>query len=61
MACALGRLEDRLDRGLARLEVGGEAALVADARREPAVAEHLLERVVDLRADPQRVRERLGA
>ena len=38
VAGALGRLEDRLDRRLARLEVGREAALVADARREPALA-----------------------
>ena len=58
---ALGRLEDRLDRRLARLEVGREAALVADTGREPAVAEHLLQRVVDLRADPERVAERVRA
>ena len=56
VARALGRLEDRLDRGLARLEIGREAALVADAGREPAVAEHLLQRVVHLGADPQRPR-----
>ena len=61
MAGALGRLEDRLDRGLARLEVGREAALVADAGREPAVGEHLLQRVVDLRADPEPLREAVGA
>ena len=41
---ALGRLEDRLDRLLRRLEIGGEAALVADAGREPALVEHRLQR-----------------
>ena len=42
MAGALGGLEDRLDRGLARLEVGREAALVADRGREPALVQHPL-------------------
>ena len=37
---ALGGLEDRLDRGLARREVRREAALVADAGREPALVQH---------------------
>ena len=37
---ALGGLEDRLDRRLARRKVGGEAALVADGGREPALVEH---------------------
>ena len=35
VARALGGLEDRLDRRLARRQVGREAALVADAGREP--------------------------
>jgi hypothetical protein len=35
MPGAVGRLEDRFDRRLARLEVWGEAALVADAGFEP--------------------------
>ncbi len=57
----LGRLEDRLDRGLARLEVGREAALVADPGREPAFAQDALELVVDLDADPQALGEARGA
>ena len=61
MPRALGGLEDRLDRRLTRLEVGCEAALVADADGEAAVGEHLLQRVVDLRADSQAVGERLRA
>jgi hypothetical protein len=54
---AFGGLEDRLDRGLARLEIRREAALVADSRGEPALAEHVLQRVVDLRTDPQTIRK----
>ena len=36
---ALGGLEDRLDRRLARVEVGREAALVADGGREPPLVQ----------------------
>ena len=58
---ALRGLEDRRDRLLRRLEVGGEAALVADARREPALVQHGLQVVEDLRADPEGVAEAVGA
>ena len=61
MAGALGSLEDRLDRGLARREVGGEAALVADRGREPALVEHASKCVVDLGADPECLGERRRA
>src|SRR5436305_607778 len=37
MTGALRSLEDRVDRGLGRVELGSEAALVADARRETAL------------------------
>ena len=57
MARPLGGVEDRLDGDLARLEVGREAALVADTGREPALHEQLLQLVVRLRRDPQAVRE----
>ena len=58
MACSLRRAEDRLDRRLARRKVGSEAALIADGGREPLLLQHLLQRVVGLRADPQRLGER---
>jgi hypothetical protein len=58
---AVGGLEDRLDRRLARIEIGCEPALVADRGGEAALVQHVLQRVVDLRTDPQRVRERAGA
>ena len=55
---ALGSLEDRLAGVVGRAEVGREAALVADARREPALLEQRLERVVALDADAERLGER---
>ena len=61
VARALGRLEDDLDRRLARLEVGREAAFVPDAGREPALFQQLLQRVIDLGADPQTLAERRRA
>jgi hypothetical protein len=57
VACPVGSLEDRVDRRLARLEIGCKAALVADAGRQPALVEQLLQRVVDLGPDPQALRE----
>src|SRR5579884_51296 len=59
-----GRLrcvEDRLDRLLARREIRREAALVADARREAALGEELLQRVIGLGRDPQALGEGPGA
>ena len=61
VAGLLGRVEDRLDRRLARGQVGREAALVADGGGEALLLQHLLQRVVRLRADLQRLGERLGA
>ena len=57
VAGPLGRLEDRLDRLLARAEVGRETALVADGGRQAALVEHRLQRVVRLRPDPHRLGE----
>src|SRR5438094_47495 len=59
MPRAVGGLEDRHDRRLARSEVRREAALVADAGLEAAIVEHPLERVVDLGAHAQRLGEAL--
>ncbi len=59
-----GRLdagEDRLQRRLVGLEVGGEAALVAAGGREALRGERLLQRVEDLGPDPQALREAGGA
>src|SRR3712207_7660230 len=50
-------LDDRLQRGLVRVEVGREAALVADGRPEAAALERALERVEDLGPHPQRSEE----
>ena len=61
MTGAVGCLEDRLDRRLARVEVRREAALVADPGLQAAVVQDPLERVVDLVADPQRLGKAVGA
>ena len=45
--------EDRLDRHLARLEIGCEPALVPHRGREAPLAEELLQLVVGLRRDPE--------
>src|SRR5437016_4270826 len=58
VARPLGGLEDGLDRLLARVEVGREAALVADAGREAALVEHASQHVEGLGADPERLGER---
>ena len=55
---ALDRLDQQLDGVLVRLEIGSEAALVADGGGEPLVVQHLLERVVGLGAPAQRLAER---
>ena len=57
VTCALGRLEDRLARLVGGAEVRGEATLIADRRRETALAEKLLQVVVALRADAERLGE----
>ena len=61
MAGPLGRLENRLAGVVGRAEVGSEAALVADARREAALLEQRLQRVIALDADPERLGERRRA
>ena len=61
VAGRLDALDQRLQRRLVGVQVGREAALVADRRAEPALAERLLERVEDLRARAQRLRERRRA
>ena len=53
MPSPLRALEDRLDRLLARGEVGREAALVADAGREAALVQDAAQRVEGLGADPE--------
>ena len=57
VARRLDARHERLERGLVGLEVGREAALVADAAAEPAVVQVLLEVVERLGAHPQRVAE----
>ena len=59
MPDSVGCLEHRLDRGLRRFELGSETAFVADAGREPALVQDVLEPVERLRADPQSFRERI--
>ena len=54
----LGSLEDHLAGVVGRAEIGREAALVADARREASLVEQPLERVIALDAHPQRLGER---
>ena len=61
VARTLGGLEHGVDRLLARAEVGREAALVADSCREAALVQQALQRVEDLGADPQRLREGVRA
>ncbi len=61
MTRALRCLEDRLDGRLARRQVRRESAFVADAGRETALVQHRLQRVVDLGADSEGLRERGGA
>jgi hypothetical protein len=51
------RLQDPLDRVLARREVGREATFVADGSRQPRFLELLLERVEDLVRDAQALGE----
>ena len=51
-------LADQVERGPVAVEARGEAALVAEAGREALLLQHRLERVVDLRAGAQRLRER---
>ena len=60
MARAFRRLEQRLDRLLARGEVGCEASLVAHGCRKAALVEERTESVEGLGADPQRLGEGLG-
>ena len=59
VACALGGLEDRLAGVVCRLEVGREPPFVADPGREAALHEELLQVVVRLDPDPERLREGL--
>ena len=52
------RFDDQVERGAVVLEVGGEAALVADARAQAVLLEHGLQRMVGLRPPAQRLGER---
>ena len=52
------RFDQQLDGFFVRLEVRREPALVADHRRQLAVVQHLLQRVVALRAPLQRLTKR---
>ncbi len=61
MPCALRRLEDGADRGLARRQIGREAPFVPHRRRQALLREHALQRVVGLGPDPERLGERRGA
>src|SRR5205823_7095150 len=61
VAGPLGRLEQRVDRLLARAEVGSEASLVADTGREAALVQERAERVEGLGADSQGLGKALRA
>ena len=54
----LDRLGDQVERRAVARQLGGEAALVADAGGEALLLQHRLERVVDLGALLQRLAER---
>ena len=60
VAGLLDRLDEQVERLLVGLQLGSEAALVADAAAEVALVEHLLQRLVDLGhgADPVGERRR---
>ena len=51
----LDTLHDQVERSLVGREIGGKAAFVTDRRRQPAVAEHPLERMEDLGAHAHRL------
>ena len=61
VARRLDALDQRLQRRLVGLQVGREAALVADRGVEAALLERALQRVEDLGADPQARRRSVGA
>ncbi len=58
MAGALRGGEHGLDRLLAGAEVGREATLVADTRRQPTLVQQAFQRVEHLGADLQRLGKR---
>ena len=58
---ALDRLEQQLERGLVRRQVGSEAALVAERRRQPALVQQRLQVVVRLDRPAQALAERRRA
>ncbi len=58
---ALDGLDDEVESGAVRVEVRGEAALVAEAGRQALGLQHGLERVVDTRAPLEGLGEGLGA
>ena len=60
-AAGLDRGHDRLERGLVVRQIGRESALVSHGRREPALGQHLLQRMEYLHAHPQPLGIRLGA
>ncbi len=61
MTCALGGLEDRLDRLLGRLQIGREASLVPHAGRKPTLVQHRLQVMEDLCPHAQSLAIGLGA
>src|SRR6185503_7144474 len=61
IARRLDRLEHDGDRLLVALQIGREAALVADAGAQLPLHEHLLQRVEHLGAHAKRLGERFGA
>ena len=57
----LGRVQNRFDRTIGRIELGCEPALVADAGCKTTLVQDALERMEDLRPDAQALGERLRA
>ena len=61
VAGGLDAVDQDAQGGLVGLQIGGEAALVAHGRGQPAIVQGALQRVEDLGSGAQRLGERGGA